>query len=552
MISSNYKSYYPAFQHNFDVSVVLPFYKKMKVFQRTLAVNSQYFQRNGIEVIIVMDEPSEREAVISTVKKFPLINWRVIINEAPHEWRNPAKAINVGIRHASKNYVLVMGPDSEMATDIIYGMRQMADHHPNSFFTGRVAFVDYAYNHGTAIAQQKQLEYLYYGSIFAKKAHLAAVGGYDENYASWGGEDDNVRARLQRYGLKKIKLPDCILLHRELPDELKTTRISKHTKRYEIKELERSFYPDVTVANADQHWGTDFNKVIYDWNDNIYAEELCTTYLKHGNIQKFEVKPAAFEKAYTAIALVAVYNEKHHITDLLKNLETKCDGVILLDDHSSDGSYQAAECKNLILKARKKVRNGFDDLENRNLLLDLASFFRSDYFFFIDADERFDERFETPMQVATRNAGDVILFRLVHLWGNDLQYRTDIPERGEFGMPGLIKRYRMFKNIGRMNIKGNKLHFEAVPYQTGKQFVASILIKHYGMMSESIRRTKYERYAVEDDQLSRDPTKYEYFLDEKVHVNELSGLTVFGAEIPQPQWEDYLFQFASIKATSSS
>jgi hypothetical protein len=547
MLPKNYKSQYPAFQHNFDVSVILPFFKKMSVFQRTLAVNCRFLQRNGIEVIIVMDEPTEKEAVIATVKKFPLINWRVIVNEADHEWRNPAKVINVGIRHASKTHIMVMGPDSEMATDIIYQLRMMADLHPQSFFTGSVAFVDYSYDHGNAIADNDKPECLYYGSIFTRREYLIAVGGYDEEYDNWGGEDDNVRARLQLYGLKKIKAPNCLLLHRELRGELETTRKTKHTRRYGLQQLERSFYPNSAVANVGRNWGTDFNKIIYDWRNNIYAHELCTSYLKNIGIQEFDLEPAAFKKRYSAIALVAVHNEENHIPDLFKNLEANCDGIIMLDDNSSDNSYRSANSRNLILKVTKRTRNGFDDLGNRNLLLDLASFFNSDYFFFIDADERIDERFDTPLVLAKQNTWDIILFRLVHLWGSDRQYRTDIPEKGEFETPGLIKRYRMFKNIGRMNIQGDKLHFEAVPYKTGGQFVASILINHYGMISDTIRRMKYERYSREDENLPMNPGKYDYFLDENAAVSELSKLSVYGKEIVQPQWQDYLFRFSNLK-----
>ena len=37
---------------NFDVSVVIPFYKKMAEFRRVFPLNRKYFERNGIEVVI--------------------------------------------------------------------------------------------------------------------------------------------------------------------------------------------------------------------------------------------------------------------------------------------------------------------------------------------------------------------------------------------------------------------------------------------------------------------------------------------------------------------
>lgn len=55
------------FIHNFDVSVVMPFYKKMKEFRRVFSKNLPYFQRNGIEIVIAMDEDSEKEELTNVV-----------------------------------------------------------------------------------------------------------------------------------------------------------------------------------------------------------------------------------------------------------------------------------------------------------------------------------------------------------------------------------------------------------------------------------------------------------------------------------------------------
>ena len=108
------------FIHNFDVSVVMPFYKKMDEFRRIFPKNLPYFQRNGIEIVIAMDEDSEEESLINFTHRYPFINWKVIVNHNKHDWRNPAKAINVGIRNATKEFILVCSPESEFITDWSY------------------------------------------------------------------------------------------------------------------------------------------------------------------------------------------------------------------------------------------------------------------------------------------------------------------------------------------------------------------------------------------------------------------------------------------------
>ena len=64
-------------------------------------------------------------------------------------------------------------------------------------------------------------------------------------------------------------------------------------------------------------------------------------------------------------------------------------GFILLDDGSEDESYEDAVHEKLLFKF-KQDRNNFNDLKNRNTLLDIASFFNSEWFCFMDLDERFD------------------------------------------------------------------------------------------------------------------------------------------------------------------
>lgn len=82
------------FWKNFNLSVIIPFYKKMEEFRRVFPINRKYFERNGIEVVIVLDTPDEREELLSYIMQFPFINWRVIMNDKPHDWRNPAKPLN--------------------------------------------------------------------------------------------------------------------------------------------------------------------------------------------------------------------------------------------------------------------------------------------------------------------------------------------------------------------------------------------------------------------------------------------------------------------------
>lgn len=87
-----------SFYHNFGLSVVIPFYRKKREFKSVFPKNRKYLERNGIEVVIVLDTPEESLELQDFILQYPFVNWRIVMNDKPHEWRNPAKPLNVGIR----------------------------------------------------------------------------------------------------------------------------------------------------------------------------------------------------------------------------------------------------------------------------------------------------------------------------------------------------------------------------------------------------------------------------------------------------------------------
>lgn len=246
---------------DFDTSIILAFYKKMKEFRRVLPLNATYFQRNGIEVIIALDEPTECEELIEFIKKYPGINWRVILNRKYHEWRNPCKALNVAIRHATKKYILVLDPESEFYSDVIYQLRQAADTEKNSFFLGKVSFVGFSYLADEQTSEN--LPFTTYGSILAKKSDIEAVCGYTESFNIWGGDDDNLRAKLVTIGIEKKKVPNVFLLHREESDYGFELRAEKSALLPQSI-INKAYTPDEQDF-INPNWGRDFSEIYYDY-----------------------------------------------------------------------------------------------------------------------------------------------------------------------------------------------------------------------------------------------------------------------------------------------
>ena len=497
------------FIHNFDVSVVLPFYKKMKEFRRVLPKNLPYFQRNGIEIVIAMDEDSEEEELTNFIQEYPFVNWKVIVNHIKHEWRNPAKVINVGIRNASNKYILVCSPESEFITDGIYLMRKKLQYFPKHFAIGSVAFLNLTKKHS------ENSFFMPYGSIMAKRKYFFEIGGYDETLIKWGGDDDNVRIRFEMNGIRKLFLPEVKLLHRESALEI-NKRKSGRKSSIPVEVLKNILLPNKVQINQNK-WGNDFSDIAYSWKNKKFNKNSLLEYMHF--FKKFELLSDNFIQPFKSILLVQSFNEKELINNFLNHNSQYFDAIILLDDDSDDDTYEIANHPKIILKV-KKERTFFNDLENRNILLRLVSFFDSKWICFLDVDEIIDKRFADFSFMESDNIYNV-LFNLVHLWDSEEYYNAEYP----FSNEGIQQHFRMFRNIGNMQKTTDKsaLHFKLTPYI--KFLLKSrILLLHYGNISKERRQEKYKMYQLQDKH--NDQVSYEHIICNSIALNRVREIII--------------------------
>jgi glycosyltransferase involved in cell wall biosynthesis len=509
--------------HNFGLSVVMPFYKRLPQFTNVIKINARYFQRNGIEVIIVMDEPTEKDGVIELIKQYPFINWKVIINEQDHQPRNPAKVINVGIRHATKKYVLVTDPEKEFFTDVILQMREILENYPKHYAVGTLTFVEE--NEIVTNENINRFNFMDYGGLMLEKKYLEQLNGYDETFLTWGGEDDDILRRLDLIGVKKLVVEEAKSLHRETKAEL--ARRPVKGLFFSGKQLKKFFYADKAIVN-DDNWGTDFNKIIYDWENNIYAEELCRKYLD--GFVKYEIRDSRiFQNKYQKLILCQAWNESEYMTGFLEDMAKYFDGIILLDDGSTDDTWELANHEKLLLKV-KKVRTEFNDLQNRNMLLDIASFFKSEWFCFMDIDERFDERYVGFLDDCKNKKCNVLAFNRVVLWEPE-KYNTEILDYAS--IKGIMLRMRMFRNIGHSQIitLNSKLHFTPVPIHRILK-ISKTLIIDFGLANTKRRKAKFKLYKKED--IEAFPFKYNYLLKRSSELNEINKIDLEKTRIGLP------------------
>lgn len=480
---------------DFDLSIVMLLNKPLSDYVPLSPSMLKYYERNGIEVVIVINGATERTEVMDYITTYPFISWKVAACNEQASWQIPAKAFNIGIRQATKQYIFIMNEEQEFYTDVIYELREKLDSYSEHYAIGQSLTMDNWEKLNDQTLEKQYHKLTPCGNIMAKKEYFERIGGYCESNNEWSLEFDHLRSRLELAGIHRLLFLDSVMIHRT-DNSLST--VSYNEQRTQIPQhiLTEKKLPSEINVNG-ENWGNISSTVVYDWKKHPFAERQCWNYLSV--LKQFDItSDEVFKKSYPLIALIPTYNESERITDCLRSVEKYCDGIILLDDDSTDDTYQIAQSEKLLVKA-KKQRTEFNDKQNRNILLDIASFFKAEWFIFIDADERFDERFVDLRNIINKKEVDVVSIWIANLWDNVETYRIDMEDTHLLSQNGLWFRWRMLRNKGRMQFYTNKcLHFVSIPYFNDKIWFSNTLVLHSGYLRKEYRKKKYEFYLEED------------------------------------------------------
>ncbi|GEM_PF-1618815 len=238
--------------------------------------------------------------------------------------------------------------------------------------------------------------------------------------------------------------------------------------------------------------------------------------------KNLEVRELRMKKRrYDLVVLVQVHNEEKLIGRFLGEAAAVADGIIMLDDGSTDRTNELAVHEKLLLKVRRRQNEGFNDLANRNVLLSFAELVPARWFLFLDADEVVDERYRASLAKAFHTSdAEVVEVGIVNLWGDERHIRVDMPPPS---VNGVLWRPRLFRKKSHMEIRSSqKLHFPLMPYPTEKVVRRGILVRHYASMTAERRKMRYERYRKEDPD-HRSQRSYTHIIDEEVMVKPIEA-----------------------------
>lgn len=526
----------------------MPWFRKLAEFSRVLGMNHRWLARPGIEVLIALDEPTEEAALIDLLGAHPDVAWKLIVNDRPHAWRPPCRAINVGLRHARAPFVLVVSPESAFVGDLpVHALRAVLAH-PGSVALGHVAFsrFDELEAAGSVTARFRQLVPpnlrmdRFYGSICAPRVAFETVGGYDESLTRWGGDDDNLRVRLEMAGWGLRACPDVCALHLSFDTR---TGAEAYDPEHEIA----CCAPAVARANHGADWGREFDRVGYECRPvratgralrdlvgvtpraprarPVVSARRCAWCGRRVHSQPPRLACACAPWVRTRagnppriVALMQLRDEARLLPGCLEHLRGFVDGVIALDDGSTDGTGAILARDPLVLDRIVNpavAAHSWNEPENQRRLVERAHAMGFDWVFCVDADERAERALLRQLRALAGSApGDRptcidVVFR--ELWDSPLQYRTD-------GLWGLKRRARFFSLPSRVTYAPREgLHGQWYPEEI-RSAGAMISLRYQLYHLKSIRRAdriaRRDFYSRHDPDMRHQPIGYDYLAEE--------------------------------------
>lgn len=228
-----------------------------------------------------------------------------------------------------------------------------------------------------------------------------------------------------------------------------------------------------------------------------------------------------FERPARRVRLLAttmVRNEAGYLRGMLRNVGPHVDGIVALDDGSTDGTDRILADSPHVLEVLRNPpdRPAYDEPAGHRRLVAAALAHGADWILSIDADERVERDFRARAERVIRRGRVVGLSAFVvwlrEIWDSPDQFRVD-------GVWGRKRVTRLFRAMPDHQFDPRPLHGSKAPQQAKVFGVfprANLVIYHLRMMRRADREARRARYlALDPDARWQPAIGYDYLTDER-------------------------------------
>ena len=202
---------------------------------------------------------------------------------------------------------------------------------------------------------------------------------------------------------------------------------------------------------------------------------------------------------------------------LIENLAPHVDGIIALDDQSTDESAAFMAAQPLVLELLTVPPGAQEELEdgrNHRALIEASWRHDPDWLFGVDADERVEREFraraEREIDRAESLGHDALWVPFRELWDDPMTYRVD-------GIWGEKRKACLFKASRQHVFDTKRVHaiWASMPVPDGDWPRADLELYHLRMLHREDRAGRQARYLRIDPDSEWQAIGYDYLLDEE-------------------------------------
>ena len=218
------------------------------------------------------------------------------------------------------------------------------------------------------------------------------------------------------------------------------------------------------------------------------------------------------------LAVLAVRDEMRYLPGFLANVSPLVDGIVALDDGSTDGSGAFLQAHPRVLEVLRVPvdRPQWDEVGNFKKLHAAALRHGADWIVALDADERLEKNFrdraERVIRRGKRLGLSAFAMKLRELWDAPDMFRSD-------GLWGRKRVARLFAALPNHRFDHRPLHGVKAPLQArvaGHFITADLRLYHLRTMRREDRQARRDRYKELDPGAFWQPgIGYDYLTDER-------------------------------------
>lgn len=219
------------------------------------------------------------------------------------------------------------------------------------------------------------------------------------------------------------------------------------------------------------------------------------------------------------IGLLQARNEERFIRGWLENIAPAVDGIVALDDGSTDETYKIISSHPKTLEVmRNPAGKEWNEYLNQVSLIKAGRRHGATWFLCLDADERIEERLgldiRTLLTEADTRKVHALSFHLRDLWNDRFNYRVDGSWAKRAG-------YKLFRNIDtHTKFDPRRLHRHWMPLEILTDIGRVGMPVHYAiyhlrMIRVEDRLARYARYTQIDPNNIFQRQGYAHLIDEK-------------------------------------